>query len=113
MKKIFVVIAIILSVLLASSCQKDKMLEGTWVQVLPERTMHITGAKYEFAVFSRNGTVTVWCETAERLILDRHVYNYIVVGGTHVTFLDYDLWYRDDGVLGGSCGGESVIFYRQ
>ena len=113
MKKIFAVIAIILSVLLASSCQKDKMLEGTWVRVLPESTLHILGAKYEFAVFNRNGTVTVWLETTEKVKLNRDVYNYTVVGGTHITFLDYDLWYRDDGVLGGNCGSESVVFFRQ
>lgn len=112
MRKIFICLSFVFSVLLVSSCQKDKMLEGTWARVLPE-TFRYFDAKYEFAVFDGNGTVTVWIETAERVKLNQHVYKYTVVGGTHIFFSDYDLWYRTDGVLDGNCGGESVAFFRQ
>lgn len=111
MKKIFAVIAIILSVLLASSCQKDKMLEGTWMRLLYEDTGR---AKYECLSFdSRRGIVTQWYETADRVKLDQYDYSY-TVSNNHIYFLGYDLYWENENTLAGTYAkNKNVAFFRQ
>lgn len=111
MKKIFAVIAIILSVLLASSCQKDKMLEGTWIRVLQEDAGR---AKYECLSFDgRRKIVTLWYETGERVKLDQYDYTYSV-SDNHVYFPGYDLHWSGENTLAGTYAKSyNVAFFRQ
>lgn len=111
MKKLLVVLSVVFSLLLVSSCQKDKMLEGTWMRLLQEDSGR---AKYECLSFNgRKRIVTQWYETAERVKLDQYDYSY-TVSNNNIYFMGYDLHWDGENTLSGTYANVyNVAFFRQ
>ena len=111
MKKLLVVLSVVFSLLLVSSCQKGGLLEGTWARLLQE---NYSPSRYEFIEIGRNGKVTMWYETGDGIKLDQYVPSHVLLDGSHIAFSGFDLWLSEDNTtLSGTYALSAVAFYRQ